>query len=123
MRVLVPDLCTKIVDLDHGTVIILQEVYNVRLFISVETLKTFRWEATRNNTIGYVGQIKIIVTSLEPLLVSRDDGTYPITSATRATSFRRLFFLLFFQIIGDYALNLSVFIPLRFSGIVRSRAC
>ena len=123
LGVLIPDLGTKIVDLDHGAVIILQEVNNVRLFISVETLKTFRWESTRNNTIGNVGEIKIIVTSLEPLLVSRDDRTYPITSATRATSFRRLFLLLFLRFWGDYALNLSVFISLRFSGIVGSRAC
>ena len=64
--VLVPDFGAKIVDLDHGAVVILQKVDYVGLFISVETLKTFRWESTRNYTIGNIGQIKIIVTSELP---------------------------------------------------------
>lgn len=88
LRVLVLRFGAQIVDLHHFVVMVLQELSNVRLSVSVKAFKTFSWETTRDDSIRDVGEVEIVVARLESFLVRGHDRANPVHCTAGAISAR-----------------------------------
>ena len=56
-----------------------QEFNNVLFAISIHSLEALSWESHRNDSIGDIGEIQIVLVKLGTVLVGGHKGTYPIS--------------------------------------------
>ena len=80
-RVAVASLDAQVVYLDHITVVLLEELHNVRLPVPVHALKASGGEAARNDAIRDVGQIQVVAAFLQSDLVCGDYRADPVARA------------------------------------------
>jgi len=84
--ILVLELSTQVINLDHDSVVLGQERQDILLAVAVQAFEARSGKATRYNTICNVRQIQIVSTCLESLLVSGHNCSDPVASAARSAS-------------------------------------
>ena len=81
LEVVILGLGAQVVNLDHIIVMSLQEVYDVRLPVPVQSLESFSWKTARNDSICDVSQIEIVLAGLHSVFIRGDDRSDKVTVA------------------------------------------